>query len=175
MAAIPPVERREDTLVVRFPAADYFECTEDGCNATFKASSWTATRRSLERHLERDHDIRIRTVENICGKCNSALGLRPTVHACLVRTPDGLRPAAPKVFAFRCDNCEQTFPTKRGLYNHTQWHKEQEKRAQNAVDLPRPQTGRNRRGPTTGTAATTTATGTASRAAVAKRSGEGRR
>jgi hypothetical protein len=140
--------------VVRFPATDYFECTEDGCNATFKVSSWTATRRSLET----DHGIRIRTVVNICGKCNSALGLRPTVHACPVRTPEGLRPAAPKVFTFRCDICEQTFPTKRGLYNHAQWHKEQEKRAQNDVELPRPQTGRNRRGPTTCAAATTTVT-----------------
>jgi hypothetical protein len=127
MAEMPHVERRGDSLVVRFPAADFFECTEAGCRATFKANNWTATRRSLERHLKRDHDIRIRSVANICGKCNSALGLRPTVHACSVRTPEGLRPAAPNVFAFRCDVCDQTFPTKRGLYNHAQWHKDQER------------------------------------------------
>lgn len=146
---IPPVERRGETLIVRFPVADFFECTEIGCRATFRATSWTATRRSLERHLERDHGIRIRSTANICCKCNSALGLKPTVHSCSFPTPQGARPAVPVAFAFRCGDCEQTFPTKRRLHNHQQWHRDQARRAQNAVVLPRPETGRNRRRQTT--------------------------
>ncbi|XP_021941894.1 uncharacterized protein LOC110840902 [Zootermopsis nevadensis] len=115
------VERQGETLIVRFPVADHFECTEQGCRSTFRAASWTATRRSLERHLEKDHNIRIRATANICWD------------------------AAGGFFAYRCEECEETYPTKRGLQNHQQWHRDQARRAQCTVTLPRPQTGRSRR------------------------------
>jgi hypothetical protein len=133
---MPAMERRGETLIVRFPVADHFECTEAGCRATFKAANWTATRRSLERHLERDHNIRIRST--LCCKCNSAIGIRPTGHSCSFPTPQGVRTAEPAVFAVRCEQCEQTFPTKIGLHNHQQWHLQQERRARKTVELPRP-------------------------------------
>jgi hypothetical protein len=100
---------------------------------TFKAANWIATRRSLERHLERDHNIRILSTANICCKCNSANAVRPTGHSCSFPTPQGIRTAGPAVFAFRCGECQQTFPTNRGLHNHQQWHLEQTRRAREMV------------------------------------------
>jgi hypothetical protein len=50
---MPAIERRGETLIVRFPVSYHFEYTEAGCRATFKAANSTATR-SLERHLERN-------------------------------------------------------------------------------------------------------------------------
>ena len=85
------VRRRGTTLVVRFPVADHFSCTEQGCRATFRAADWTATRRSLERHLERDHQIRMSTISYFCCICNATLGRRPTQHLCGLPTPQALQ------------------------------------------------------------------------------------
>ena len=140
-----PVERRDSTLVVRFPVADHFRCTEQGCSSIFKAKDWTATKRSLERHLEKDHRIRILSSLSICCKCNSDLGKRPKAHTCNFPSPQGLRRPGPSIFAFACTQCAETFPTTRGLRNHLEWHRDQANRQRNHGVLPRPAT-RQRRG-----------------------------
>ena len=45
----------------------------------------------------------------------------------------------PYQILFRCKECEDSFPTVRGLKNHEMWHRDQEARSRNIADLPRPQ------------------------------------
>ena len=114
--------REGETLTVYFPHKDSFACTEANCNSIFRGASWTAQRRSLERHLENLHGIRIRRTVNVCQVCAEVLGLRPTQHSCA-----GIRAAVidneRREFRNRCQLCPESFPTRRGLLNHEAAHR----------------------------------------------------
>lgn len=92
--------------------------------------------------MERNHAIRITGTRNICCKCKSDLGPKPTKHACGLPTPQGVRQAAPTILAYACQECGRTFATNPGLRNHLMWHRDQGIRARNVVELPRPETRR---------------------------------
>lgn len=145
VGALVPIRRQGTVLLVRFPVADVFDCTEEGCRSSFSASSWTATRRSLERHLERNHGIRITGTRNVCCKCHTDLGPKPSKHSCGLPTPQGVRQLAPVVLAYPCQECGRTFATNPGLRNHLMWHRDQGIRARNDVELPQPETRRRTR------------------------------
>lgn len=144
MGLYPPSSGEGPLSSYASSVAEHFDCTEEGCRSTFKANAWTATRRSLERHLERDHGIKIRATANICRKCNADIGNKPTLHSCRNLTPVGARQPTPTRFAYRCADCDESFPTNRGLRNHQQWHRDRVARARNDVPLPQPMTRRGR-------------------------------
>nr|XP_050024816.1 uncharacterized protein LOC126519243 [Dermacentor andersoni] len=112
--------REYGTLTVFFPVPHTVRCCEEGCRAAYAAAKWIARRKSLQRHLELDHGARIRRTINVCSICGETLGLRPASHACLAAA----NLAAPHVALPRqCGSCSMSFPTRRGLSNHEQWHR----------------------------------------------------
>ncbi|XP_077536006.1 uncharacterized protein LOC144148331 [Haemaphysalis longicornis] len=116
--------RREgDSLFVSFPTPNVFKCTEGSCSSAYTAAAWTAKRPSLQRHLEGDHDMRIRRMVNLCDVCGATLGAKPTLHPCLA---NGRAVAAPTQQRYQCSECPQSFPSKKGLNNHLQWHSKEE-------------------------------------------------
>ncbi|CAL8140093.1 unnamed protein product [Orchesella dallaii] len=54
-----------DTLTVYRPTPETFKFTEEGCSSRYKTHTWTTSRQSLIRHLEKEHDIRATTNINI--------------------------------------------------------------------------------------------------------------
>ncbi|XP_071450569.1 uncharacterized protein, partial [Hetaerina americana] len=75
-------KRVDNQLVVFFPVADSLGCTEPGCPTSFRASAWTATRRSLLRHLKEQHGLTLTSV-NACSTCGKTIGRKPSTHPCL--------------------------------------------------------------------------------------------
>ncbi|KAM7301587.1 uncharacterized protein ISCGN_017106 [Ixodes scapularis] len=110
-------------LFVSFPAPHVFKCPEEGCSAAYTAAAWTAKRQSLQRHLEGDHGMRIRRTVNLCTLCGATLGTRPTSHPCLA---NGRAAAQPTQQRYQCNKCPQSFPSRKGLHNHLQWHGKEE-------------------------------------------------
>ncbi|XP_077537070.1 uncharacterized protein LOC144149380 [Haemaphysalis longicornis] len=131
----PPDEghqpRRDgDTLFISFPAPQPFRCTETGCTSAYSAAAWTNRRQSLQRHLEGDHGMRIRRTVNLCALCGDTLGAKPTTHPCLA---NGRATAAPTQQRFQCTDCPSSFPSRKGLHNHTLWHKKEGAKRQRAA------------------------------------------
>ncbi|KAH9375177.1 hypothetical protein HPB48_017952 [Haemaphysalis longicornis] len=127
----PPAEgeqpqRSGEILTVFFPAPTTFCCTEEGCQSKYSPVSWTSRRQSLQRHLEADHGVRIRETVNVCSHCGDTLGRRPTIHEC--STGASLH-AIPTRQRHACQECEQTFPSRKGLQNHREWHRKEAARA----------------------------------------------
>nr|XP_054921181.1 uncharacterized protein LOC129381934 [Dermacentor andersoni] len=112
--------REDGTLTVFFPVPHTVRCCEEGCRAAYAAAKWTARRQSLQRHLELEHGARIRRTINVCSICGETLGLRPASHACLAAADSTAPPAA---LPHQCGSCSMSFPTRRGLSNHEQWHR----------------------------------------------------
>nr|XP_050025000.1 uncharacterized protein LOC126519682 [Dermacentor andersoni] len=112
--------REDGTLTVFFPVPHTVRCCEEGCRAAYAAAKWTARRQSLQRHLELEHGTRIRRTINVCSICGETLGLRPASHACLLAADSTAPPAA---LPHQCGSCSMSFPTRRGLSNHEQWHR----------------------------------------------------
>ncbi|KAH9375165.1 hypothetical protein HPB48_017119 [Haemaphysalis longicornis] len=135
----PPNEghqpRRDgDSLFISFPAPHVFRCTETGCTSAYSAAAWTNRRQSLQRHLEGDHGMRLRRTVNLCALCGDTLGAKPTTHPCLA---NGRATAAPTQQRFQCTDCPSSFPSRKGLHNHTLWHKKEEaKRLRAASSQP---------------------------------------
>lgn len=134
----PPAEgeqpRREgDVLMVFFPAPTTFNCTETGCNSGYSPASWTSRRQSLQRHLEAEHGIRIRETINTCSNCSDTLGLRPTIHVCRA---GGSSVVVPTRQRHGCPECDLTFPSKKGLNNHGQWHRKEAARLNRGNSAP---------------------------------------
>ncbi|XP_070385020.1 uncharacterized protein [Dermacentor albipictus] len=113
--------REDGTLTVFFPVPQTVRCCEEGCRAAYAAAKWTARRQSLQRHLELEHGTRIRRTINVCTICGETLGLRPASHACLAAA--NLTAAPPAALPHQCGSCPMSFPTRRGLGNHEQWHR----------------------------------------------------
>ncbi|KAH7940463.1 hypothetical protein HPB49_000337 [Dermacentor silvarum] len=114
--------RDGDTLTVYFPVPHTFRCRERGCRAAYGAAQWTSRRQSLQRHLEQQHNCRIRRTINLCSICGATLGLRASTHACLAATSVS---AAPVSQPHQCRQCPMSFPTRMGMSNHEQWHRMQ--------------------------------------------------
>lgn len=114
--------RDGDTLTVYFPVPHTFRCRERGCRAAYGAAQWTSRRQSLQRHLEQQHNCRIRRTINLCSICGATLGLRASTHACLAATSVS---AAPVSQPHQCGQCPMSFPTRMGMSNHEQWHRMQ--------------------------------------------------
>nr|XP_054921183.1 translation initiation factor IF-2-like [Dermacentor andersoni] len=112
--------REDGTLTVFFPVPHTVRCCEEGCRAAYAAAKWTARRQSLQRHLEIEHGTRIRRTVNVCSICGETLGQRPASHACLAATNSTAPPVA---LPHQCGSCSMSFPTRRGLSNHEQWHR----------------------------------------------------
>ncbi|KAH7934559.1 hypothetical protein HPB51_029072 [Rhipicephalus microplus] len=134
----PPWQERQpvrdgSTLVVYFPVPPAIECCELGCGATYNPATWTSRRQSLERHLEAEHGARITSTSYICSLCGDVLGQRPMAHVnkCLANVPTA---APPPRFRHQCDKCPRSFPARKGLHNHQQWHlREEAKQARQNV------------------------------------------
>ncbi|KAM7296728.1 hypothetical protein ISCGN_021885 [Ixodes scapularis] len=109
-----------------------FRCTEEGCSSAYSAASWTSRRQSLQRHLEGDHGVRIRRTTNHCALCSVTLGARPSAHPCLA---NGNHTAAPIQQRHQCPECPASFPSRKGLGNHRQWHRKQRAGRQALVHL----------------------------------------
>ncbi|XP_040069551.1 uncharacterized protein LOC120842483 [Ixodes scapularis] len=122
--------RDVDTLFVSFPAPHVFKCPEEGCSAAYTAAAWTAKRQSLQRHLEGDPGMRIRRTVNLCTLCGATLGTRPTSHPCLA---NGRAAAAPTQQRHQCTRCPHSFPSRKGLHNHLQWHTKEEAKQMRAA------------------------------------------
>ncbi|KAH9382954.1 hypothetical protein HPB48_023591 [Haemaphysalis longicornis] len=67
--------------------------------------------------------MRIRRTVNLCAVCGATLGAKPTLHPCLA---NGRAVAAPTQQRYQCSECPQSFPSKKGLNNHLQWHSKEE-------------------------------------------------
>ncbi|KAH8033333.1 hypothetical protein HPB51_010373 [Rhipicephalus microplus] len=126
----PPWQERQpvrngSTLVVNFPVPPAIECCELGCGATYNPATWTSRRQSLERHLEAEHKTRITSTSYICSLCGDVLGQRPMAHVnkCLASVPTT---APPQRFRHQCKKCPRSFPSRKGLHNHPQWHLREE-------------------------------------------------
>ncbi|GBN04875.1 Retrovirus-related Pol polyprotein from type-1 retrotransposable element R2 [Araneus ventricosus] len=113
-----PVE--EETLHIVFPIFGKIDCTENTCSRPFANDSWSSIKNSLKRHLEKDHDTRIRSSFFWCSVCKLRIGRSPTSHGCLQGKPV-LPPSTP--FHWRCDICPSSFPSEAGLRNHKRMHK----------------------------------------------------
>ncbi|KAM7313621.1 hypothetical protein ISCGN_003474 [Ixodes scapularis] len=124
--------REGDTLGISFPTPHMFRCTEEGCSSAYSAAAWTSRRQSLQRHLEGDHGVRIRRTTNHCALCSVTLGARPSAHPCLA---NGNHTAAPTQQRHQCPECPASFPSRKGLGNHRQWHRKQRAGRQALVDL----------------------------------------
>ncbi|KAL1433823.1 hypothetical protein MTO96_012163 [Rhipicephalus appendiculatus] len=112
-------ERDGTTITLYFPLPPVFQCCEDGCRAAYNPAVWTSRRQSLVRHLEAEYGIRTRRTVYVCTICGDTLGSRPTTHGCLAGQPN----AAPPNLQHRCPSCPRSFLSRRGLYNHEQWHR----------------------------------------------------
>ncbi|XP_064464934.1 uncharacterized protein LOC135376255 [Ornithodoros turicata] len=121
--------REGETLTVFFPLPDYFVCPEDGCTQAFRSATWTSQRQSLTRHLEQGHNYRIRKYLYLCLICNEPLGNRPKNHKCSLTPSQPAQPSSRTSFRHVCSICHDSFPSKKGLYNHTVWHRREEARA----------------------------------------------
>lgn len=113
--------REGDMLVVRFPVPKAFFCTEGSCKAAYSSTSWTSQRQSLQRHLEQEHRIMIKATQNVCSICRRVLGTRPTSHRCIAGAVRSQQPLA-AAQRHRCDECEEAFPSRKGLDNHKKRH-----------------------------------------------------
>mgnify|MGYP000235756466 CR=1 FL=1 len=141
------LKRTGEKLTVFHPTRSTFVCTEPGCEAKFHASSWTAMRRSVERHLLSTHKITISSTENVCKHCDKNLGIRPTSgHACSQTRPT-TPISSPVQYPHACTQCNNSFPNKRGLSNHLQWHKleTQKQQRSNTISLPQANTRQQRK------------------------------
>ena len=136
-------ERQEDRLTIYFPAPDHYVCPEDDCNSNFRCESWYHQLQSLIRHLEAVHKVAITTKHYVCGFCNKELNARPTSHKC-TEAPSSRATAAPaKEYIHKCPHCPKSYPTSRGLLNHTAIHRRAEeainRRQPNRDETPSPQ------------------------------------
>lgn len=119
--------REGETLTIYFPVPQVLTCTEEGCSSAYSAASWTNKRQSVVRHLEQSHNVRIRNTTHCCSFCGDTLGLRPMGHSCL----RGASSPGASLLRHACTQCSMSFPSKRGLVNHKQWHeREAAKRTQ---------------------------------------------
>ncbi|XP_046391709.1 uncharacterized protein LOC124159815 [Ischnura elegans] len=114
--------RRDDNvLVISFPLPDHLECTEDGCDVSFKATAWTAMKMSLDRHLKSVHGLEGLRAINWCTFCDKQIvGRKPSCHPCLRSKP--IQDPVAVRFRYACDTCDFTCPSKRGLTNHQKTH-----------------------------------------------------
>ncbi|KAH7941772.1 hypothetical protein HPB49_017226 [Dermacentor silvarum] len=110
------------TLTVHFPVPHTFRCCERGCRAAYGAAQWTSRRQSVQRHLEQEHNCRIRRTIILCSICGATLGLRPSPHACLAAAGVSAPPVSQP---HQCGQCSMSFPTRMGMSNHEQWHSRQ--------------------------------------------------
>ncbi|CAL8079908.1 unnamed protein product [Orchesella dallaii] len=140
--------RDGETLTVTHPPPETFQCTEEGCRNSYKTSNWTASRQSLIRHLEKEHSITITSTKNICIRCNLDMGLRPTLHQCQnAGRENDPPPVTTPTERHRhvCGQCDETFPSRKGLDNHTTKHRRDQIRlATNATPSTVPSTSTER-------------------------------
>ncbi|XP_075723835.1 uncharacterized protein LOC142765915 [Rhipicephalus microplus] len=136
--ANPPWQERKpvrngSTLVVYLPVPPAIECCELGCGATYNPATWTSRRQSLEQHLKAEHGTRITSTSYICSLCGDVLGQRTMAHVnkCLANVPTS---APSQCFRHQCEKCPRSFPSRKGLHNHQQWHlREEAKQARQNV------------------------------------------
>lgn len=90
----------------------------------------------MERHLEREHGIRIGETINCCSFCDSTLGRKPTTHTCRA---GGTLNALPTRQRHGCTVCPLSFPSRKGLDNHTQWHRREQAKQARSTQQQQPQ------------------------------------
>ncbi|CAL8068543.1 unnamed protein product [Orchesella dallaii] len=116
-------QREEDTLIVFHPAPETINCTEVRCFHKYKAATWSYSRQSLTRHLEKDHEIVIVNHTNMCSRCNADIGVKPTLHKCGAAAALVPEPPPPEHHPHECEQCGDSFPSRTGLKNHKAMHK----------------------------------------------------
>ena len=126
--------RRGTTLYLFFPTPASYQCTEQGCHASYSASVWTTQRQSLERHLLEHHGKRIETREHRCAGCHATLGDRPKTHNANCEASRRIQ-NEPVNHRFQCPTCNFSCPSKKGLDNHNKKHRRDRLR-QRERDIP---------------------------------------
>ncbi|KAG8174129.1 hypothetical protein JTE90_028359 [Oedothorax gibbosus] len=142
-ASIPTAPTRiNNSLHLPFPIAPSLKCPEISCHcAPFHASSWTASKQSLIRHLYTNHGITINNTEKWCTLCHERTPSKVSDHACFKDHPHVL--SLINNLQFRCQSCDFSSSSKRGLTNHQAAHKRI--MATPNVSLPQKAQNRNRK------------------------------
>lgn len=124
-------------LTTRFPPSQIFRCVVEGCRSEFQCSDWTASKKSLEHHLARVHNITI-TNKNVCRFCGEVLDFRPSTQV----TKEAVQPPSPpsNTTCHRCETCGRSFRSAKGFTNHLRFHIQENLRAARQLPLPRPRT-----------------------------------
>ncbi|XP_035218769.1 vegetative cell wall protein gp1-like [Stegodyphus dumicola] len=136
-APIPSTTCREgSTLHLVFPVSDVFMCTEPNCSLLFRSNSWSCMKRSLTRHLLQEHLTPISSCMKWCSLCNSRLANKVSVHACFRTSPPVISTGAS--FRWKCTVCPFSCPSRKGLFNHSEFHRRAERNSSIDHDIPLP-------------------------------------
>lgn len=110
-----------DYIKFTFPLRCPFRCVIGNCGVEIKSGTWRSAKGALMRHMKSIHKYTPKDWIFWCGLCNIDLGKRANDHICFKRVP--IFTKTNEECQFKCNECNESYPTYRGLSNHRQTHK----------------------------------------------------
>lgn len=107
---------RGGTFHLLFPMLACLQCPINNCKRDFITKAWTATKRSVQRHIYEDHMITITQQRYWCDICKDIIASkRIKYHQCLTRI-DVVKIA--ERYRYPCKMCHRSFHSQKGWFNH---------------------------------------------------------
>ena len=116
-----------------FPIMQFLSCTEPGCKLKFYSDKWDSSKQSLLRHIRESHDLPGVSPMHWCSRCSSEIKeYHISRHPCFANGDhfqvDFMRTSHKN----KCNECDFSHPTRRGLRNHVYRHKRNEGKSKKA-------------------------------------------